>query len=319
MNSSARPVAAYAVAWLALFLLGQVFANLALHHVAVLLFPLPVALGLATGAPVRSIGYVVAAALVGATAVGPAGGAFFYTVGAASGWLLGYLYIQRWSFGRVVAVMTTVVFAGVLATLARDWFVWRRYMSMYWESAVASVRESTRSPETTEMLVESIRYFDRNWEFMGVGVAFGSILIGVTAVVGIGSAFLRRVDSDAGTSTRFRDVRPPEHLVWLAIAVAIAWLVDNRWHDEVLRLVTWNGALGLAAVYWLAGFAIVLYTLAVANVNVFLSTMLILFIFYLGLHPIVCSIGFFDTWWNFRARVDRLAAQRASDGDGPEN
>jgi hypothetical protein len=53
-------------------------------------------------------------------------------------------------------------------------------------------------------------------------------------------------------------MRPPEWRVWAVILALVAWLVDNRWPSDTVRVAAWNGAVALGAVYWLNGLGILL-------------------------------------------------------------
>jgi hypothetical protein len=152
------------------------------------------------------------------------------------------------------------------------------------------------------------------------GTLFGSVL-GITALA---VALLRRWTAlrklDAGFSGSFPGMRPPEWLVWVAIAVALAWMAERQWPDDLLRAMAWNGAMALVFVYALNGFGILLYALHGLQASPLLAyaVLLAVMLFLVNSMPALAFAGFFDTWWGLREKVDRLAAarrERDQDGD----
>jgi hypothetical protein len=110
-------------------------------------------------------------------------------------------------------------------------------------------------------------------------------------------------------------MRPPEWLVWVVIATAALWFADRQWPSEALRIVSWNVAIGLLAVYALNGLGIIVYGIAAWKPHPLLFFALLMVFIWAGMAMLLPILGLFDTWSNFRAHIDRLAAGR----DGPQH
>ena len=93
---------------------------------------------------------------------------------------------------------------------------------------------------------------------------------------------------------------------WAGIALR-SWFAEREYGGVELRFVTWNMAVGLSSIYFLNGCAIFLYGLQVLAPGLFLIAMFVLMMVMTGLYPLLSVVGLFDTWANFRMRMDRLA------------
>jgi len=131
---------------------------------------------------------------------------------------------------------------------------------------------------------------------------------------------MRRHFGEPGPVGSFKDMRPSEWLVWSAIAVALACFADHQWPEFGIRLVAWNAGIGLSVIYWLNGFAILLYGMHVLQPGV-LATLALALVMSAAPRAVVV-FGLFDTWGNFRQKCDIIAAARAarngSGGDEPK-
>lgn len=112
------------------------------------------------------------------------------------------------------------------------------------------------------------------------------------------------------TRGSFRQMRTPEWVVWIAIALAGLWFFDRAWPNAAVRLVTWNAAFALSAVYWVNGTSILMYAFGAFQPGVLVCCASVMILLMLGVHPVLCAVGFFDTWSNFRRTVDRVIAAR---------
>jgi len=119
----------------------------------------------------------------------------------------------------------------------------------------------------------------------------------------------------------FRNFRPPDWLVWAAILSALGFFAYGRWPVALVRNVSWNAAIALAAVYWLNGLAVLVFALSALRLRPFLAAAIFLgMVVYPGTHAVFCGVGFFDTWAEFRPRLRRaIAARRARERERERN
>lgn len=158
-----------------------------------------------------------------------------------------------------------------------------------------------------------LRWMQEHWEAINLGLALWPVLLSALFVVSFSARWLRVRGGGSVFCGSFRDLRPPDWLVWLAILAALALFAERRWPNSLLRNVSWNAAIGLAAVYWVNGMAVLVYALSAIRLHVFLAAAVFLGIaVYPGAHAVFCGVGFFDTWAEFRPRLRRaIAARRA--------
>jgi uncharacterized protein YybS (DUF2232 family) len=152
----------------------------------------------------------------------------------------------------------------------------------------------------------------------GVGFVFGLITASVyTSVTG---GVLRRLLGRPGFAGSFKDFRPTEWLVWGAIAVALGCLLEYHWPNPVLRAVAWNSAIALASVYWFNGLSIVVYGVHVLRPGLLAFAgflLVVIALINLGMMPVLGLVGLFDTWGDYRRKLDALGAARRSGGPPP--
>ncbi len=303
----------YACIFTGWFVLASVLAALELHPLAMALYPVPVALYWAAGMRGRSLGLVAGAgAAAGLATLSPVAVAV-YVIAADVGVLIGVACARQWRFGRTVAGVTAIVFVLVAAGMLADWQESRKAASIFLSARIADIEQM--APDETAAAdaakADMLRWFDANWPYLSLGMVFGSVLVLATALVGWVSARMRRIGAPAPRGL-FREMRVPETLVWLAIALALMWFADQRWPNDVLRLITWNSAVSLAFVYWMNGFSILVFALSAFRVNPFLFYAVLFGMFILNVQPVLCAVGLFDTWWDFRQRFARAAEARFS-------
>ncbi len=161
-----------------------------------------------------------------------------------------------------------------------------------------------------ETAIALLKWFDVHWPYLNLGGLFGGLLMASTVMLALLGGHLRRTGGPAPKGS-FAEMRPPDWLVWAVIAAAVLWFVDDKWPAEAVRMVSWNAAVALAFVYGLNGLSILMYALVVFKVNPMVGFAAILLIFWMGVHPLLCVVGLFDTWWELRARAAAAAAARA--------
>lgn len=183
--------------------------------------------------------------------------------------------------------------------------------------AAAPANEEADVPVLAETAVV-IRWMKENWDAINLGLTFWPMLVFSLIIVGFTARWVRLRLGRAGVLGGFRDMRPPDWLVWVAILVAVA-LIGNRWADSPwIRNVCWNTAIGLTAVYFLNGLAVLMFALGVMQLHPFVgaAATLALLLSQAGQFAL-CGVGFFDTWAEFRPRLVRAMAARRLRRDKP--
>lgn len=283
-------------------------------------FPILVALHMARRHETVAAAAVAAAALAGLAGAGSLSAAALYAVAGAVGVPLGWGLRERWTYGRIVAAVAAPAMLAAAMYLWAAWDAWTAQAGAALEAVNAELNTQTgEMTERREALLRMYRGLFEHWASLSVGLLFATLLAAVCLEVSFGAWWVRRRYGAPGPRAGFRDMRPPEWLVWAAIATAVMWYADNRWPGTLLRPVSWNTAVGLAAIYWLNGVAILAYALKAFQPPALVYGLAVFLLVYLG-YPAWCLIGFFDTWTEFRVRVDRMieARKRAGDDSGDD-
>ncbi|MEA3365360.1 MAG: DUF2232 domain-containing protein [Candidatus Hydrogenedentes bacterium] len=271
--------------------------------------------GLATASVVLIVGFVTLGTET----------AFFCGLFVLSGVALGSGIRREAAFGTVVTVVTVWlcgVFAGYLA-FHMTWSGWERQAAGWYEAVLAETREVAGNAKEQEAAYDFLQWiFVEHWADVSMGLIFASFLMCAVLATGAAATWVRSRHGLAGLRTTFAKMRPPEWLVWPAIGCAVLWFVEQRIPNDALRAISWNAAIGIAAVYWLNGLSILVYALRHLRLHVFVVIALLVFMMYAGAW-ILSFVGLFDTWWEFRAKVDHLVAVRdklrEGDGNGDGN
>jgi len=284
-----------------------------LHAVAAGLFILPVAVGWVFGRGRGAFVFLAAAGFLGLIVSGSAGVALLYLAIASVGVAAGALTVRQWPFGWLVSALTVLVFAMACLGMLWDWTAMRKNASIALSARAAQLKEieeADQSPQAGAM-AESFQALDRNFEALIFGSTFVSALFLAAFAAHV---VTRSVPGVYRRSRGFAHMRPPESMVWVAIGTAFLWLVEQRFPSGGLRFLAWNGAIALAAVYWLNGVSIVVYTMERAALKPFLRLAIVasVALFVVHLSPMLMALGFFDTWLNLRNRFDRLLQDRQS-------
>jgi len=290
-----------------------------LEPLALLLFPIPVGVHWAQSRYREALGLVGVAALAGFAGTGGSlVMAAVFVVVADTGLLLGVAVNRRWSFGQCVAAMTAVLFVLGAANMLLAWDARMELLHRFMDARIASLEQEARNLAEREqeldeygvMLIESTAWMKENAKYLLLGGFFGLVLMVSTGF----TAFYQRLVEGAGTGRlrgSFASMRVSEWMVWLVIAIAGLWLIDYYWESDALRMFTWNAALGLGVVYWINGLSILTYTLLALQWNPILNVAIMMLVL-LQFSTVLPAFGLFDTWYDFRAKLDNaLAAYRA--------
>ncbi|HOF41074.1 MAG TPA: DUF2232 domain-containing protein [Candidatus Hydrogenedentes bacterium] len=289
------------------------------NPVAPLPFVLLVAVYWATGRHWLGGVAVACAILIGAGATLRLQAGLFYGLFVMVGALLGSGIRRQWALGTLVATVSgwmTGTFAAFLV-LHLTWSGWARQASVSYEMLVAQAHDASGASASQQAAQEALRWLlVEHWADVSVGLMFGSFLVCAALVAAVASAWVRLRYGLPGPRTTFGAMRPSEWFVWPAILCAVLWYVEQRAPNSVLRALTWNTAIGLAAIYWLNGLSIAVYAMRRLQPPVFVVVAVVIFLAYVG-GWMLSFAGLFDTWWEFRGKVDRLVAMRDKLREGP--
>ncbi|HRK35084.1 MAG TPA: DUF2232 domain-containing protein, partial [Candidatus Hydrogenedentes bacterium] len=230
-----------------------------------------------------------------------------YALLAGSGLLIGFGIGRGWTYGKVVSLTSGAVFGVVGVYMVLNWQELNTQLDALFDYFVQSIQTTApaEQADTVEEQVEAMTYLKAQKSGLIVGFQFAAILLTTCIFVSLTSGALRRWFGEPGPIGSFKDMRPPDWMVWFVIATAVLWLIDYQYGAEQFRFVSWNMATALFAVYMLNGFAIFLYGVNALSPG-FLLMALIVFIFINFGLPVLGAIGLFDTWAAFRQRIDRL-------------
>ncbi len=324
--------------WIGLFLAGALLSGMDTAPLAMAIFPVPVAVlwargrhGAAVAAALCGAFSVLAGQLALAMAAADADANVMLGVGvfilasatlavAGLGMPLGEMIRRGRSFGQCVSLMTLVMFGLAVLETALLWDESRKAWTVAINQRIAQLEQGAAE---TAPYGDLMRWFDVQLPHLVFGVLFTGVL--VVAVLQVAAAFRwLRNGAEAADSPppvgKFKTMRPPDALVWLAIAAALLGLADYQWPNDVLRFVSWNTGVALAAVYWMNGVGIALCAMEAFGLRAGTAWGLLGLMMLFGLHNGLAVIGLFDTWFDQRLGAQRLAAAwRDRNRDGPQD
>ena len=289
------------------------FSSQGANPVAPLPFALMVAVYWATNRTWLGGAAIGCAVVLGAFVTLRVQAGLFYGLFLGAGVLLGAGIRREWTFGSLVATVTAWtfgVFAAFVAFLL-TWPGWVRQAASSYEALVVQAREAAETAGAQqENALKVFRWLLLDhWADVSLGLMFASLLVCAASATGVTAVWVRLRHGLPGPRTTFGKMRPPEWLVWPTILCAVLWFVEQYAPNALLQAVTWNTAIGVAAIYWLNGLSLVVYTVRRLQPHVFVTIALVLVMMYAGVW-LLSFFGLFDTWWEFRAKVDRLVALR---------
>jgi hypothetical protein len=270
-----------------------------------------VAVGAACGGPSLSAWLLLELWGVAALAAGPAE-AMFVVLWGVAGLVLAAAVRGQWWYGRTVAALAAPLLAGsgLHALAHRDEFgqVARGFFSWLVVTAQQYARAETdaEAKQKFNVLSESWRSLQLYWPSIGFGLFVVLIVLAAVVLAALTAAGLRHMLGRTAFRGSFREMRPPDSLVWLGILLAALAFVDWRWQVPALRHISWNAGIGLSVVYFLNGLSVMIYVLGVVGPPVLAPLALVLvFLTSAQAYPALFAVGLFDTWAEFRARLNR--------------
>ncbi len=237
----------------------------------------------------------------------------FYIFVAFVGVPLGWGILSRWPYGRIVALVTAIIFAVVLPINIVGWETINNECIEVLDRFGAQLdgQADSSSADTREQQQEAIEWLRlHNIDLFFGLVGFGTVLLGTCLTLSGTSAGLRIWFGEPGPTSSFAEMRPPDWLVWSVIAMAVLYFVEQRLADEWMRTIVWNSAFALGVIYWLNGLSVLAFASNALQPNFVVFALVLIVIFASGFIPIFCMVGLFDTWADFRARATALAQAR---------
>ena len=298
-----------------------------MHATGMALFPIPVALYIAWGKPRRAAMLLALAAAAPLTAAqgAPEGAqtAVRFLLAAGAGVPLGVGLSRRWPYGwtlAATAAYAAVLLGSVLALHHEAWRVGAEDTLTAFEDAVARQAERA-NPEPARRFQESLAWMRRHWVSIGYGLAFVQTMLAAAVFQWATVRLLRTRKREAGPPNPFRSVRLPDWLVWAVIGCAALWFLDHYRDVSWARHVSWNGLIGLSALYWLNGLAVAVHAVALWRPGPLAAAAMaaVVLLALSAVHATLILVGLFDTWGDFRRKADRIAAARQQDGPGGDS
>ena len=301
--------------WIGLFLAGILLQGLGGVPLAMAIFPVPVAVLWVRGRHGAAAAAAVCGAcsvLVGQTLMASAGDGVVLACAALAvaglGAPLGEMIRRGRSFGQCVTLLAAVTYGLAVFEAAVQWDEFRKVWTIASNQFIAELEKSAGEANP---VTELMRLVDVHLPYVFFGMQFTGVLLVVVLQVAAVFRWLR-ADPEAAAALplagKFQMMRPPETLVWLAIAAALLGLADYQWPNEVMRFVSWNTGVALAAVYWLNGVGIALCAMEAFGLRPPAAWGLLGLMMLIGLHNGLAVIGLFDTWFDQRLGVLRFAA-----------
>ncbi len=222
--------------------------------------------------------------------------------------------LRRYSWARCLILITGILFISGTALTMYFWDNLRKDITISINARIAEIQELSKEQKVSNSedlngnFIEGLRYLDYHWEDFHIGVLFGQSLITALIITGWMITRLKIIPTEDGIHYwensqlgTFSRVRPPDHLVWLAILTAVVLIYDQQYNaGELLRIISRNTAVILSFIYWLNGLSILTFCAFLFQWNIILVMVVVLFFFGIWTFPILALFGFFDTWGEFR-------------------
>lgn len=281
-------------------------------------YPLPIALYGAIGRWKSAWLLVVTAALCGVAVMADALSVSTFVLLAALGLPIAFGLWRGWGFGQTLAATATWASVACVMEMTFRWERWIAFRKAGIDRMMAMLQTPNLDTASEvdlarlEALRSALEFGREHFASIGVGMMIASMILLAAVYTSVTAWVANRVLRRPALRIAFRDMRPPDSLVWVVIAVAIAILANQRWPHPLVEFVSWNAAVVLATVYWLNGLSLFAYVFYTLQSPVLIALALLVLMMYLvtSQFHIVCMFGFFDTWAVFRRRLDTWLAER---------
>ncbi len=271
------------------------------------LTPAPAAFAIARRGAGRGWVVPAGAALLGSLIFYPLGPfeLGIYLLLIAMGVLIGRGFLQMWPAPKTVGISTLLalggaasfVFAAYLMTKGQIVPLFEHYLRGQIGQAVKllGAAGSARTEEIKKGLLEMVP------QVVGMlpGIFISSTLMVSWANLLLCRRYCRGVAPDDDRQERLCLWKSPEHLVWVAIAAGLMFLVPSR----AVNLLGSNVMLVIGTVYFFQGLAVVAFYFEKWRAPIFVKGFICAVLLLEGTSRIaVAAMGLFDVWFDFRKR-----------------
>ncbi|MCC6487407.1 MAG: DUF2232 domain-containing protein [Candidatus Hydrogenedentes bacterium] len=235
-----------------------------------------------------------------------------HLVFACTGLLAGAGMARFWPYGRIVYVVTAYLFGLMALFVALTWTAWAGQIDIMFETLNVSLHDQAKRSGAVDLqdTFDKLAWIRDHKASLVFGWSFAATVMGSCAFTSISAYVLRRYFGHAGPSGSFVDMRPSEWLVWGAIVAALLCFAYQRWPHPAISFVAWNGALALSAVYCLNGLGILLYGIQAFRPGLLIFVLFLFVLVNVGTLPMLMLVGLFDTWGDYRRKIDAILAAR---------
>lgn len=227
-------------------------------------------------------------------------------IAAAMGLLIGLGISRCWSHARIVTLASACVYVIAFGIMVMVWKDQVTILGIELESLAAHMEKA--GSESSYTNARLLLWLKEHLTELFFGVLFASIYLTVCAVVAIVTWCLRKILKEEGPCDTFGEMRPTEWLVWILIVAAVIGFIDYKFHVPALRIISWNTCCGLSAIYWVNGLSLLFYGIEVSNKHTLVCIGAFMILVFTS--QLLTFIGLFDTWSNFRRRIDTIVIDR---------
>ncbi len=294
-----------------LFVGTMAAAVLPVNLIGAVVLPVPIAVYTVLRGLNWGVGLVVCVALGALTANGAAVDCIHYAALAGAGLVLGLGISRKWTYGWTLTAIVSIAYAAIAVNVLLLWQEWQALLYTLWDAMLVHQEELRESGQAVnEAVIERLSWMREHSVDLALGSVLWPLMAGMCIAMSLTATWLRKKHGQEGLRDSFRDMRVTEWLVWAVILVAVLWLIGSRWPEAVPTVVTWNAAAALASIYCFNGLSILVYMFQVLRPGLIVYIAIVLMVLSLGVYPLVCLIGLFDTWGNFRAIMDKAVDAR---------
>lgn len=302
---------------LSLSLGGYFLGLVVLQELGLILAPIPVAMCMLRNQRKRIPFYIVVAGLAGVMnlVLGQVTLVIPMMLYAAMGIPIAGAIHRRVRYMSLILVTGAVVLFVQLIAMSLQWDA----LTEQRQGVLSHIQERLSGPEAetiSEQLYQQLNmqiWVFEHWKDVFLGIAFSGVLIGVCLSIGWIYRFARRKDFEPEGS--FSEFRLHDSIVWLLIVAGVMAFLDYRSHDVWLQRISFNTALGLLTLYSLNGLAIVSHALRLWKPNPWLIVACTLLLFF-GYNALFLTfLGLFDTWGDFRERMNERVREAEDSQD----
>lgn len=300
-------------------LVGYFFGLAALFPLAFIIGPIPVATHALRGQWFEARMFVLVAVLSGVlvSVFGLHYQVILNAVYSNMGWLIAWAVQRQVRYTRVLVPLLVMVLGAQLLMTAATW----EKTGLAREQNLEILRDRLEGPEASEFSEEYVLQLKNmilvleNWTDFAVGGAVGADICGLCVLLTIVWRTAART-SEWRPAGRFTDLRPHDAVVWLAIGAVGLVFWNERSPQPIVQTVGWNLAIGLFALYMLNGLGVLIHFFDVLRPHPVVALLVFFVLVFSGGLLLMALLGLFDTWGEFRKRIDaRAQALR----DGPDD